>query len=81
MKKKQYVLSAIALILCIALYVGGKTVPDKTAVTHSEGDGHDHSADTPQKIDINTLLSAAKESITPNQAQRLTALENSVTRG
>ena len=81
MKKQQYVLSALALLLCFALYFGGKTVPDKSAVTHSEDDGHDHSADSPQKIDINTLLTAAKESITPSQSQRLTALENSVTRG
>ena len=81
MKKQQYVLSALALLLCFALYFGGKTVPDKSAVTHSEGDGHDHSADAPQKIDLNTLLTAAKASITPSQSQRLTALENSVTRG
>ncbi|WP_051408418.1 M48 family metallopeptidase [Sediminibacterium sp. C3] len=81
MKKQQYVLSALALLLCFALYFGGKTVPDKSAVTHSEDDGHDHSADSPQKIDINTLLTAAKETITPSQSQRLTALENSVTRG
>ncbi len=81
MKKQQYVLSALALLLCFALYFGGKTVPDKSAVTHSEDDGHDHSADSPQKIDINTLLTAAKESITPSQSQRLTALENAVTRG
>jgi len=80
-KKQQYVLSALALLLCFALYFGGKTVPDKSAVTHSEGDGHDHSADAPQKIDLNTLLTAAKANITPSQAQRLTALENSVTRG
>jgi len=80
-KKQQYVLSALALLLCFALYFGGKTVPDKSAVTHSEDDGHDHSADSPQKIDINTLLTAAKETITPSQSQRLTALENSVTRG
>lgn len=81
MKKQQYVLSALALLLCFALYFGGKTVPDKSAVTHSEDDGHDHSADSPQKLDINTLLTAAKETITPSQSQRLTALENSVTRG
>ena len=82
MKKQQYVLSAIALILCIALYIGGKTVPDKTAATvHTEGDGHDHSAESPQKIDFKSILAAAKATITPNQSQRLTALENSVTRG
>ncbi len=81
MKKQQYLLSAIALLLCFALYFGGKTVPDKTATTHSEGDGHDHSAEAPQKIEFKALLTAAKASITPNQAQRLTALENSVTRG
>lgn len=82
MKKQQYVLSAIALILCIALYIGGKTVPDKTAATtHSEDDGHDHSAESPQKIDFTSMLASAKATITPNQAQRLTALENSVTRG
>ncbi len=81
MKKQQYVLSALALLLCFALYFGGKTVPDKSAVTHSEDDGHNHSADAPQKIDLNTLLTAAKGSITPLQSQRLTALESSVTRG
>ncbi len=78
MKKKQYVLSAIALALCFALYFGGKTVAPKKETTHSATDGHDHSS---EKIVFSSLLTEAKAKISPEQAAKLTILENSVSRG
>ncbi len=79
MKKQQYIFAAISIILCLGLYFGGRTVPIKTKSAHSADDGHDHSA---EKIDFKKdILAEAKLKLTPEQVQRLTALENSVIRG
>lgn len=78
MKKQQYVLSALALALCLALYFGGRTVPLKKETAHTAEDGHDHSS---EKIEFSALLTQAKTKITPEQSQRLSLLENSVSRG
>ncbi len=78
MKKKQYVLSAIALALCFALYFGGKTVAPKKETTHSANDGHDHAA---EKLAFSSILSELKSKISTQQAAKLNILENSVMRG
>lgn len=78
MRKQQYVLSAITLALCFALYFGGKTVAPKKEIIHSDADGHDHSS---EKIKFSTILATAKAKISPEQAAKLSILENAVTRG
>jgi len=78
-KKQQFILAAISLVICLGLYFGGRTVPIKTNTAHAEGDGHDHSA---EKIDFRkNILAEALAKVTPQQAQRINALENSVIRG
>jgi len=78
-KKQQYILAAISVIICLGLYFGGRTVPIKTASAHSADDGHDHAN---EKIDFKKdILAQAKLKLTPDQNQRITLLENSVIRG
>lgn len=79
MKKQQLILAGIAVVLCAGLYFGGRTVPVKSKEAHSADDGHGH---TPEKIDFRkNILAEALSKITPEQAQRINALENSVIRG
>ncbi len=79
MKKSPIILTVLSLVLLFGLYFGGRTVPLKTNTTHSENDGHDHSA---EKIDFKKdILAEAKQKLSPEQSQRITALENSVIRG
>ena len=79
MKKQQYILAAISVIICLGLYFGGRTVPIKAATSHSADDGHDHAN---EKIDFKKdILADAKLKLTPEQSQRITLLENSVIRG
>ncbi len=79
MKKQQLILAAIAVVVCAGLYFGGRTVPVKSKEAHSADDGHEH---TPEKIDFRkNILAEALSKITPEQAQRINALENSVIRG
>jgi tetratricopeptide (TPR) repeat protein len=82
-KKQQLVLVAISLVIFAGLYFGGRTVPVKTGTTsdstHSANDGHDHGN---EKIDFRkNILAEAMSKISAEQAQRITALENSVIRG
>ena len=79
MKKSPLIVAAASIVLLLALYFGGRTVPNKTNTPHSKNDGHDHSA---EKIDFKKdILVQAKGKLSPDQAQRITALENSVIRG
>lgn len=79
MKKQQLILAAIAAIVCVGLYFGGRTVPVKSKEAHSADDGHGHA---PEKLDFRkNILTDALAKITPEQAQRINALENSVIRG
>ncbi|MEI6265446.1 MAG: hypothetical protein WCP74_10075 [Sphingobacteriia bacterium] len=79
MKKSPIILTVLSLVLLFGLYFGGRTVPVKSTTTHSENDGHDHAA---EKIDFKKdILAQAKQKLTPEQSQRITALENSVIRG
>ena len=79
MKKQQFILAAIAVIICLGLYFGGRTVPIKSNSTHSAAEDHDHSN---EKIDFKKdILAEAKLKLTQEQQQRITILENSVIRG
>lgn len=79
MKKQQYILAGISVIICLGLYIGGRTVPIKSNTIHSAADGHDHSI---EKIDFKKdILAEAKLKLTQEQNQRISILENSVIRG
>ncbi|MBL7740672.1 MAG: tetratricopeptide repeat protein [Chitinophagaceae bacterium] len=74
---------AAGIVLVVAIYSFGKTVPSKKSIKepeqHSENDGHDHGPAA--SISIDTILLAAKKQLSPDQVLRLNMLENSVSRG
>src|SRR6478735_1396762 len=77
MKKQQWFLVGGSLVLCFALFFFGKTVPPKKPVpAGNSAQSHEH-----QSVTFESLLSQAKARISPEQAQRLTMLENAVVRG
>ena len=84
MKKPQWITVAAAIILVIAIYSFGRTVPHKKTVTssenqqHSADDGHDHGTQT---ITADTILAMAKKQLATEQVVRLNTLENSISRG
>ena len=77
-KKQQLVFISGAVILFIALYFFGNTIPPKTA--GSENPAVSMNGGT-KKLTTNDLLSKAKASLTQQQISRITQLENSVVRG
>ena len=82
MKKPQWITIGIALILVVAIYFLGRTIPEKKAVateTHSEDDGHDHG--TSNDLTIDSILLIAKKQLNNEQITRITQLENSISRG
>jgi tetratricopeptide (TPR) repeat protein len=79
-QKKQWILVVGGTVLVLALFFFGKTIPPKkpqeaapmAADTHAEHD---------KAIQFSDLLKKAKQKISPEQSERLTLLENGVTRG
>lgn len=78
MKKQQAVLVGSAFLLLILLYFFGQTIPPKKAVTPVTGQNE---AVTPKKVNFEQLLTHAKERLTPFQLQKVSSLENSISRG
>jgi tetratricopeptide (TPR) repeat protein len=76
-KKQQLILSAAGICILLLLWFFGKTVADKTDKPSSPITGSTEK----QSFDINTWLQASKQKLTPQQANYVNALENSVSRG
>ena len=84
MKQPQWITVGAAAILAIAIFVFGRTVPDKKMIAqeaHSEGDGHQHDDAAGAPITIDSIMVVAKNQLNPEQVTRLTMLENSISRG
>lgn len=77
MKKQQWILVLGALILVIALYIGGVTNPPKSSNSPAPAA---QSAGI-QPITSEILINRAKQRLKPEQITRLSSLENSVKRG
>ncbi len=77
MKKKQWLLIGSGLLAFILLFVFGKTIPPHKKVIPATNAG----VARQPSISFETLLAKAKEHIGPDQAMRLTRLENAVVRG
>ena len=76
MSKQQIILVSGGFLLLILLFFFGNTIPPKKPATVA--------ADTPhqeKKLDIEKMLTHAKERLTPQQLEKVTSLENSVKRG
>lgn len=76
MKKQQLILIVSGLAIVLLLFFFGKTVPAKKPSTIAENTTH-----TEKAVDVEKLLTHAKERLTVPQIQKVTALENSVVRG
>ena len=78
MKKQQWIVAGSGLLLLFCLFFFGRTTPsakgDKPAVAEQTESEHQH-------LDTESLLSKAKAGLTKDQAARITALENSISRG
>lgn len=80
MKKPQWITIVAAVILTLAIFIFGRTIPEKqVVVTHHEGDGHDH--DIQPAITIDTILLMAKKEISTAQLSRVTKLEEDLEAG
>ena len=80
MKKPQWITIAVAVFLAGALYLFGRTVPqkEKAVAIHKENDGHDHGS---VDISIDSILDIAKKQLSIEQVARISMLENSISRG
>lgn len=77
MKKQQWILISSAVIVGLLLVFFGRTVPaNKPNAPAAAADSHEH-----QQVSFESILTEARQKITPDQALRLTKLENSITRG
>ncbi len=73
MKKQQLIVISSGVILFCLIYFFGKTIPPKKNIAKSVTEA--------AEIDINTILSASKSQLTPEQQVFLSQLEASIVRG
>ncbi|HEX8332125.1 MAG TPA: tetratricopeptide repeat protein [Segetibacter sp.] len=76
MKKQQTILVSGGFILLILLYFFGNTIPPKKQIAPVAG-----ATNAPKPVEIKQLLTHAKERLTPQQLERVNAIENSISRG
>ncbi len=82
MKKPQLITVLAGLFLTAGIYFFARTVPPKKTQAveqHSPDDGHDHGGT--DSVTTDSILNLAKKQLTPEQAVRVSTLENSVSRG
>lgn len=78
-KKQQWIMIAVSLLLVAGIYFLGNTEPPKKAAqteTHGPNDGHNHAA-----VDIQALLTGFRQKLTPSQQAYVAGLESAVVRG
>ncbi|MCX6318431.1 MAG: tetratricopeptide repeat protein [Bacteroidetes bacterium] len=83
MKKPQWITLLAGLVITGALFLFGRTVPEKkpvSPVAHSADDGHNHSPGI-QAFSVDTMLMVARKRLSAQQVSRINLLENSITRG
>ena len=75
MKKPQFILTAIGLLLLLALYFFANTIPSTKNISPKE------TASTEKEIDAHDILQASKSKLSPGQLSYVNRLENAVVRG
>jgi tetratricopeptide (TPR) repeat protein len=78
LKKQQGILLVFSSALLLVLFFFGRTVPHKTNTNPSPPESDNHTATT---ITTTDLINQSKTKLTPQQADRIAQLENSVVRG
>lgn len=82
MKKPQWILVGVALILTVLIYFFANTTPPrKIAETevHSDDDGHDHGPSG--ELTTDSILNYGRKQLNPEQLNHVISLENSISRG
>jgi tetratricopeptide (TPR) repeat protein len=79
LNKQQWMVAGIGIVLLFSLYFFGRTTPNPkgtpaTAATAPAAEVH-------EAISIDDILRQARQRLSPEQATRVTALENSLSRG
>jgi tetratricopeptide (TPR) repeat protein len=81
MKRQQVMVAGAGVIILLALYFFGQTVPPaKKRASTASGPGSPGES-TPKSIDLEDILQAAKSRLNPSQLSYIARLENSVVRG
>jgi tetratricopeptide (TPR) repeat protein len=75
LKKQQTLLVSGGFVLLILLYFFGNTIPPKKPVAPVAA------TNSAKPVEIKQLLTHAKERLTPQQLERVNAIENSISRG
>ena len=80
MNKQQWVVAGGGIVLLFSLYFFGRTTPNPkgTAATAATSAPAQQAHDD---VTIDDILSQARQRLSPEQAARVTALENSLSRG
>ena len=84
MKQPQWITVGAGVILTLAIFVFGRTVPHKKVIAteaHSAEDGHNHAGPSTVAFSIDSILTIAKKQLKPEQVTRLALLESSISRG
>lgn len=84
MKKPQWITLAAGAILTIAIFVFGRTIPNKKPVAaeaHSENDGHNHGTLATSSFSIDSVLIDVKQQLSPDRVARINQLESAATTG
>lgn len=79
MNKQQAILVGGGIVLVFVLFLFGKTIPPKKV--NNNPTVSEAAIQKPTAIQFSDLLNKAKLKLTPEQNERITRLENSVTRG
>lgn len=77
MNKQQWIVAGSAIVLLFSLFFFGRTKPLSKGTVPQET----HKSDEHSTLDITNILTNFKKELTPQQAARITALENAISRG
>lgn len=75
MKKPQFILAAVGLVLLIVVYFFGNTTTPKKEILRKENTA------TAKGIDVQDIMEASKAKLNPEQLSYVNRLENSIVRG
>ena len=78
MKKQQFILASVGILLLIILYFFGQTIPPAKKSSMPVGENQ---SDSVRSINIQEILQASKSKLKPDQISYVNRLENSVVRG
>jgi tetratricopeptide (TPR) repeat protein len=77
LNKQQWIVAGSGIVLVFCLFFFGRTKPHSKGVVQQET----HKTEEHNSLDINSILSNYKKNLSPQQAARITALENTISRG